>query len=453
MARTNAPNKFTETTHEGGRAARMTATQALRRSVMSCFLWEREFYEDGQNIADRIGSLVSECDPVDVARIAVEARNVAYLRHVPLLILCHLAVTSKGTPLMRETVPQVVKRADELTELAALWWKLHPDTHLPHNMEKGLRDAFANFREYDFAKYDRDGAVRLRDVLRLVHPRASSEDRNALYKRINERTLETPDTWEVELSASTDKKASWTHLIGHDKLGGLALLRNLRNMVQAGVDIELIKSKIIKHNFNMVLPFRFTAAARIVPQLEPALDAALLRKIKEQQVLPGKTVVMVDTSGSMDNKLSAKSDLTRRDAAATLASIVPAEYLRVFAFEDALHEVPPRRGMAGIDAINSAPRGGTRLFDAVHTVNRIVPDYDRLIVISDEQAFPGASRGWYERSVLVKSMPNPLPNKRGYMINVASAKNGVGYGAWTHIDGFSENVIRFIQEVEKSEGE
>jgi 60 kDa SS-A/Ro ribonucleoprotein len=35
--------------------------------------------------------------------------------------------------------------------------------------------------------------------------------------------------------------------------------------------------------------------------------------------------------------------------------------------------------------------------------------------------------------------------KQAYLINVASAKNGVGYGKpWCHLDGFSEGVLRFI---------
>lgn len=459
MASLNTHNKFTETTHEGGPAARMTPLRALRRSVMSCFLWEKEFYEDGQEIAKRIGELVAKCNPTDVSNIAIEARNAAYLRHVPLLLLVHLAEASKGTSLMRETVPQVVKRADELTELCAMWWHLHPDTHIPHNMEKGLRDAWKNFNEYQLAKYDSTGAVKLRDVLRLTHPRPTSDERNALYKRIIDRTLTTPDTWEVELSAGKDKKETWTRLLQENKLGGLALLRNLRNMHQVGVDQDLIRYAISTNPFNMVLPFRFTAAARIMPMYERFLDDALIKKIRQLPPLVGKTAVMVDVSGSMSEKLSSKSDLSRMDAAATLASIINSRELRVFSFADRVMELPARLGMAGVDAITNSQSGGTRLFDAVHTVNEKIP-YDRLIVITDEQAFPGVARSYrwgsygytaYEQSAIVKRLPDPRPNARGYMINVASAKNGVGYGKWVHVDGFSENVLRFIQAYEAQE--
>jgi len=57
---------------------------------------------------------------------------------------------------------------------------------------------------------------------------------------------------------------------------------------------------------------------------------------------------------------------------------------------------------------------------------------DRLIVITDEQ-----SRD-----------PVPDPLGVGYMINVASFKNGIGYGAWHHIDGWSEAVIDYIKAYE-----
>jgi len=399
---------------------------------MSCLLWEKEFYEDGEDIATRIRKLASTCNPTDVAAIAIDCRSNAHLRHVPLLLLCELALTSRGTSLMRETVPLVVRRADELTELAALWWKLHPDTHLPHNLEKGLRSAFTNFKEYHFAKYDRDGDVKLSDVLRLTHPKPADEQHAELYKRVRTRTLAVPYTWEVELSASTDKKFTWTKLLNDKALGGLALLRNLRNMDQAGVDQTDIQRAIHEHDFHRVLPFRFTAAARIMPKFESWLDTALLRKIKDMPQFDGTTIVLVDVSGSMDIPLSTKSDLTHLDAAATLASVINANSLRVFTFSEKLCEVPARRGMAGVDAVvKSQYHGGTKLGLALETLSRVVKEPPRrLVVITDEQS--------HDR------VEAPLDVQYRYMVNVASARNGVGYHAWTHIDGFSENIIRFM---------
>ncbi len=136
----------------------------------------------------------------------------------------------------------------------------------------------------------------------------------------------------------------------------------------------------------------------------------------------------------MDAKLSAKSDMSRLDAAAALASVIHGD-LRVFSFSDYTVEVPARRGMAGVDAvIRSQRHSGTRLGEAVAIANGI--PHDRLIVITDEQS----------RSLV----PDPVSTK-AYMINVASNKNGVGYGRWNHLDGFSEQIIRFIGELESND--
>lgn len=251
--------------------------------------------------------------------------------------------------------------------------------------------------------------------------------------KVSDRELAVPDTWEVNLSGGGDKKATFERLIREGGLGYLALLRNLRGMMEAGVDHELVREAIIaRKGAELVFPFRYVAAARACPQLEPAIDQALCEAVAGGPRLQGKTAVLVDVSGSMDAALSSRSDMRRMDAAAALASVLHGE-LRVFTFSHQVIEVPPRAGMAGVDAIiRSQPHGGTYLGAAVDALNNQVP-HDRLIVITDEQS--------HDR------VPDPVASK-AYMINVASNRNGVGYGRWTHIDGFSEAVIRFISETE-----
>jgi hypothetical protein len=206
-------------------------------------------------------------------------------------------------------------------------------------------------------------------------------------------------------------------------------------MVEADVDLDLIRDAIVaRKGAGRVLPFRYVAAARAVPQLEPEIDRALCDTVAEMRPLPGKTVVLVDVSGSMDARMAAKSELNRIDAAATLASIIPGD-VRVFTFSDHTVEVPPRRGMAGVDAIKrSQPHGSTMLGEAVTRINGL-GGVERLIVITDEQSHD--------------QVPDPTA-ERAYMINVAAYKNGVGYGRWTHIDGFSEAVLAFIAELEQT---
>lgn len=436
MARTNTALKRQAFTHEGAKAdPNLTAEQQLRRSVMSCLLWEDQFYEDGVAIADRIKQAAEKVDLNKLADIAIEARSVHNLRHAPLWLLLTLIERGRGQHGVQDVIAQVIQRADEMTELLALYWKDKPDKPIAAQLRKGLKRAFANFDEYQLAKYDRDAKIKLRDVLRLTRPKPADAARSALYKGVKDRTLAAPDTWEVALSGGADKKATFERLLSERKLGYLALLRNLRNMAQAGVDADLVKDALLaRKGAYRVLPFRYVAAARAAPQYEPWIDQALVEAIGEMPVLDGKTIVLVDVSGSMDYPLSSKSDLKRLDAAAALASIVPGD-VRVFTFSDQVVEVPPRRGMAGVDAVkNSQEHGGTYLGQAISHMNRL--KHDRLIVITDEQSHD--------------EVGDPVA-ERAYLINVASYQNGVGYGKYVHLDGFSEGVLKFIREYEQND--
>lgn len=441
--RLNVKPTYNEITHEGAPARPMNPMQALRRSVMSCLLWEREFYEDGEEIGQRIARLAAEIAPSDLAALAVEVRREGKLRHVPLLLLSVLAERGKGAP-VAAAIEQTIGRADELAELLAVHAarnKVSPAAMkrtISAQMKRGLAAALGKFDEYQLAKYDRDGAIKIRDVIRLVHPKPKDAEQAALWKRAMDRELATPDTWEVALSGGADKREAFTRLLTERKLGYLALLRNLRNMAEAGVDAGLMREAIVARHGGAqnVLPFRYIAAARACPQMEPALDQALAEAALEMPVLDGTTAALVDVSGSMDARLSARSDLTRMDAAAALASVIHGDR-RVFTFSHQVVEVPPRLGMAGVDAVlRSQPHGGTYLGQAVAAINSQVK-HDRLIVVTDEQS--------HDR------VPDPVA-KRAYVINVASARNGVGYGRWIHIDGFSESVLRFIHEYERNDG-
>src|SRR5205085_494685 len=166
-------------------------------------------------------------------------------------------------------------------------------------------------------------------------PKPKDEVQSALWKGVKERSLIAPDTWEVALSGGADKKETFERLLSEGKLGYLALLRNLRNMAEAGVDVDLVRDAIIarKGGAHRVLPFRYVAAARAAPRFEVWLDQALIEAIAEMPILPGKTIVLVDVSGSMDAALSRRSDMKRVDAAAALGAIVPGE-VRLFTFSD-----------------------------------------------------------------------------------------------------------------------
>lgn len=427
------PNAFN---HEGTPTYADKPEKELRRAVMSCLLWENSFYESGVAIADRIVGLAESCNPIYVADLAIEARIQFHLRHAPLLLLTVLAKTGAGREkLVANTVYSVIQRSDEAAELLALYWR-NGRTPIANQLKKGLARALTKFDAYRLAKYDRDTKVKMRDVMFLTHPRPKNEEQATNFIKLINGTLESPDTWEVALSAGADKKETFLRLLTAGNLGYLALLRNLRNMIDADVPTPLIFQAIIarKNGADKVFPFRYIAAARAAPQCEPALDTALCSAIGEMTEMKGNTIILVDVSGSMACPLSGRSDMKRMDAAAALSAIFPGQR-RVFSFSQSLVEVPPRRGMAGVDAvIASQPHGGTLLGAAVTAINENF-DHDRLIVITDEQSHD--------------IVPAPKA-KRGYMINVAGYKNSVARdGAWIRINGFSENVLRYIREVEE----
>ncbi|MGA9306413.1 MAG: TROVE domain-containing protein [Candidatus Sulfotelmatobacter sp.] len=436
MARLNLMNlNFGARTHEGAPARNISTELQLRRSVLACLLWENQFYEDGVEIAGRITELVPKVAAEKVAAIAVEGREKMKLRHAPLLLVREMARHATHRGLVAETLGRVIQRADELAEFVAIYWK---DGRVPLSaqVKKGLAAAFPKFDEYALAKYDRGGPVKLRDVLFLAHAKPRDEAQAELWKRLIAGELNAPDTWEVALSSGADKREAWERLLREQKLGALALLRNLRNMREAGVEEDLVLAALGSMSTVRVLPFRFLAAARYAPQWEEALEQAMLKCVASQKKLAGKTIVLVDVSGSMTAQLSHRSEMQRTDAAYGLAVLLReiGEKVGVFSFSDTLVEVPARRGFALRDAIDASQRhNSTQLGQAVDELNR-KHSCDRLIVITDEQAHDKV----------------PAPKGKGYVINVASYKNGVGYGKWTHIDGWSDSVVEYIRTLEQT---
>ncbi len=416
-------------THEGAAAQHINPELQLRRSVMSCMLWEIEFYEDGYSIADRIASMVPQVGAEKCSAMAIEARNKMKLRHVPLLIAREM--TRNKMP-VSELLAEIIQRPDELTEFLSIYW-MGGKCPLSAQVKKGLAKALTKFDEYSLAKYNRGDTIKLRDVLFLCHAKPIDDNQEKLWIKLINNELQVPDTWEVALSSGKDKKETWERLISENKLGGLAILRNLRNMQEVKLSSDTIRQAIKQVKTDRILPFRFIAAARYAPNYEPELEIKLFECVKELKKLSGKTIILVDVSVSMDDPISQKSDMHRIDAACGIAMICRelSDNIEIYSFSNSFANIPLRRGFALRDAIvNSQSHGGTELGKAIELLNRM--EYDRLIVFTDEQSHDSVSE----------------PKGKGYMINVASNQNGVGYGKWIHIDGFSEAVINYIIEYE-----
>jgi hypothetical protein len=422
-------------THEGAPARAFSPADELKRGLLNCLLWENQFYEDGVSIADRIKALVPLVPPDAVAALAIEARESMKLRHAPLLVVREMARHATHRGHVADTLERIIQRPDELTELLAIYWadalgpmqqrKRQP---ISAQVKKGLARAVRKFDAYQLAKYDRDGAVRIRDVLFLVHAKPRDAEQAKVWKQLVDGELPAADTWEVSLSGGADKREAFERLIAQNKLGGLALLRNLRLMQKAEVPRDVIAKAIAAMRVDRVLPYRFIAAARHAPDLECELEAAMLKSLDGQPRLPGRTRLLIDVSGSMSAALSAQSEMTRLEAACGLAILARelCEEVEVFTFSNQVAKVPPRRGFALRDAIvGSQPHGGTFLGKAVKEIDKTG---DRLIVFTDEQSHDKVE----------------APQGLGYIVNVAAYQHGVGSGPWRRVDGFSEAVLAWI---------
>ena len=293
MAQFNTATKTAKTvikTAEGGKAVNIGKALQLQRLLNACLLWEDNFYSDGKSVADAMRELVRGVPAEKCAELAIKAREEQKLRHAPLLIVYEMTLASEAHRLLvGETLARVIQRPDEITEFVAIYYKLGGGKRpLSKQVKKGLAAAFNKFSEYQLAKYNRDKDVKLADVLALVHAKPKDKEQGLLFAKLANKDrlpkktkfaafpvantyralnknfvgLQTPDTWEVALSGGADKKETFERLIREDKLGGLAMIRNLRNMQEAGVSDSVIKQGLAQMNTERVLPFRFISAAK-----------------------------------------------------------------------------------------------------------------------------------------------------------------------------------------------
>jgi len=438
----------------GNDAAVQNNTSLLRRAVLANLLWEDLAYQDGKAVTDEIDRLVPLCSPQDVFDIAAEAREKQKLRHTPLYLAVRMCRSEQHRKLVGKLLPRIITRADMLSDFLALYWK-EGKCPICNQVKVGLAEAFHNFDEYQFAKYDRDNAVKLRDVLFLARPVPRDEKEAELFKKIAERSLETPKTWEVLLSSGADKKESWTELLRENRLGALALLRNISGMKSAGVDQKDILRGLEQINGTMLLPLDYLKAARMNPEFKDYIEDAMSRSYTHLPVLPGNTLFIVDTSGSMDSGISNHSGFTRKDAAAAMAMLAVNQcencHIVCTAGNDdkrtGAHEFIqyPAKGFNLCEQIDDVEGrigwGGIFTRQVLEWCRETFKNenFDRIIIFSDSQDcdFPG------------KGLPQPF-GARNYICDISAHTRGVNYkGVWTaEISGFSEHFLTYIAAME-----
>ena len=342
--------------HEGAQAWALSPELELYTAVVTASLSDT-FYEKQDKRVERITELVGKVDPEFVAKLAVYTRNEMHLRSIPLLLVVELAKVHSGDDLVSRTVEKVVQRADEIMELLMCYQWRNPSSgakklgRLSSQIKKGLQSAFNHFDEYQFAKYNRSNLeVKLRDALFLIHPKAKDEAQQAIFDKIVNDTLETPYTWEVELSAlgqenfrnETAKRMAftqkWQELIASNKVGYMALMRNLRNMLEANVDTKSVSTVCSRLSDpaqvakSKQLPFRFLSAYREIQNIHSVSTTAIMRALECAVVASAMNVegfddntrvlLASDVSGSMCFPISQRSSVECYDIGLLLSMIL-----------------------------------------------------------------------------------------------------------------------------------
>lgn len=438
----------------GALAAKQSNVALLRRAVLANLLWEDVAYMDGVKVAEEIKRLIPLCPAVDVYNIALEARTMQKLRHTPLFIAVEMCKYPEHKMFVQDLLPQIITRADMLTDFLALYWngKKKP---ICNQAKKGLAKAFHNFNEYKFAKYDRDAAIKLRDVMFLCRPKPKNQYETELFKKVANRTLTPPETWEVMLSRGDNKKEAWTKLITEGKIGGLAMLRNIANMQKASVDKKVIKEGLKGLKSSMLLPLDFWKAARMNSAFDRDIEDAMIEAYKNLPKLPGKTLFIVDVSGSMGYLTSGNSAFNRMDQACAMA-ILAANQCEDF-------ELVATAGNDGSRIQASEwiqyPKKGFDLATQIMDTRKHIggggiftrqclewckekfkgQEFDRIIIFSDSQDcdYPD------------KRIPKPF-GKHNYIVDVSAHTRGVNYkGVWdAEISGWSEHFLTYIAALE-----
>ncbi|PWN65008.1 TROVE domain-containing protein [Chryseobacterium phosphatilyticum] len=447
--------------YEGAKAYTMTPAEELYSAVVTTGLSDTT-YEKGNDRLERIQSLIKKNDPEFVAKLAVYARKDMYLRSIPLVLTTELAKQVSGTDLVSRTVDGVVQRADEITELLAYYQLANERTEtkklnkLSKQIQKGLMKSFNKFDEYQFAKYNRKADVTLKDALFLVHPKAKDENQQTIFNKIVNDMLETPYTWEVELSTLGQKKFAtdaerksafkdkWEELIFSNKLGYMATLRNLRNILEAGVSSDAM-SKVCRYlsdekavSGSKQLPFRFLAAYRELKDIDSPYVSSVLEALEDAVTVSAKNikgfgfetsvVIAADVSGSMQKPVSKKSKVLLYDIGLLMSMILQSQCKNVVTgiFGDRWLRIPmPKSGiLRNVDAfykregeVGYSTNGYLVLEDLIKRQEKV----DKVMLFTDTQMWNSTgSRNSFED--LWTHYKRIAPNAKLYIFDLA------GYG-------------------------
>jgi 60 kDa SS-A/Ro ribonucleoprotein len=382
----------------GGRAFKQTAKLELVSVLLTTFL-EDEFYRKEKATIARIRELIAQAgDPRFAAKAAIYARHSHGMRSVSHVVAGELAKAVKGASWTKHFHAQVVRRPDDVVEILAYYLAAH-GRPVPNSLKKGLGAALARFDEHQLAKYRREhGVFKLVDAVNLVRPPSTP----ALTKLVK-GGLAPAETWETKLTqagtaetpeqVAAAKAGAWAGLVRERKLGYLALLRNVRNILTHAPEVagelarQLADAAAVRRA--LVFPFQFLSAVEVLKQgnlpgaarLMDALNEAIDHSLANVPKFEGSTLVALDSSGSMAGRPQTIGSLF----AATLVKATGADLML---FSDDAKYVTLNRRDTTLTAADSIPfiSGGTNFNAIFARANR---GYDRIVILSDMQGWMG----------------------------------------------------------------
>ena len=388
----SAPNTVN---FENGRAFKQTAKVELVSILLTTFLQD-EFYRTEKQTTERIRQLITQVnDPLFAAKAALYARNKYGMRSVSHLVSGELAKQVKGANWTKRFYSEVVRRPDDVMETLGYYLAVY-GRPVPNALKKGLGAALARFDEYQLAKYRREHSTfKLVDAVNLVRPRATP----ALSKLVKGE-LAPAQTWETKLTQAGEgedvaeaKSQAWSQLVRERKLGYLALLRNIRNILTHAPEVvdelcaQLANEQAVRRA--LVFPFQFLSAVEVLKQgnlpgsnrVMDALNQAIDYSLANVPKFEGNTLVALDSSGSMVGRPQTIGSLF----AATLVKATGADLML---FSDDARYITLNRRDTTLTAANSIPfiSGGTNFNAIFQRANRA---YDRIVVLSDMQGWVG----------------------------------------------------------------
>jgi hypothetical protein len=360
---------------------------------------------------------IDECLDKDIERtlqVAVELRNVHFIRVTPQVIMVRAAMhpKSKGTGLVTKYASDIIKRADEpATQLAYFSATYGKDgrrgkTPIPSALRKSWKKALEDLDDYRLAKYRLENhSVKTIDVVRLVHAHSPS-----ITKLVKDELRSDSKTWNDIVSNKGSNEASWREAI--DVMPHMALLRNIRNLVQNGIKPDEYLDKLKKGvKYGKQLPFRYYSAynatkdvAGISPKVLDAIEECLDMSIDNCPQFKGRVMSLVDNSGSAHGAFTSDAGTMSIAQIGNLTGVLTgmaSEEGYVGVFGDNLKTFPVRRKSSVFEMANKANKIGTGIGGSTEHGIWLFWDqaiknkehWDHVFVYSDMQAGHGGLYG------------------------------------------------------------